>query len=491
MPRLPHDPRPSFLDAKVEPQDIATALAYALDAAPDEAAAVLGSWAMTARRSQIPHRRNWDVWVMMAGRGFGKTRAGAEWVRQLVGDPHHRGPKSHMRIALVAASLHEARSVMVEGESGLLALYAAHPDDAPTWEPSLRQLSWPNGARAFIYGAAEPDALRGPQHHYAWCDEIAKWPHGKRAWMNLRLGLRLGLRPRVLATTTPRYCTLVSDLVRDADNKASVIISSGRMDDNRTCLPVSARTALRDDYGDSRIGRQELDGELLEGADNALWTPALLHAARARYDPGLPWRRVVIGVDPATTGNGDACGIIVAALLDPEADEGGALQGGDSRYGAPPGLSQGLLPAISPHPYRAVILSDESVGHTGPSGWAARVNSAAQKWGAGLVIAESNQGGEMVRKVLEAAGCCIPIRLTHAHKSKAARAEPVSVWYETGRIAHADLFPELEAQMCGLTMTQGYIGPGTSPDRADALVYALTALLSDAMASGPRVLGWG
>ena len=469
MPRLPHDPRPSFLDGKIArggADDIFRVARYAAGLSPDEAAAALSSWALTARRSQIPRGRDWDVWVMMAGRGFGKTRAGAEWVISLVGDPHHRGPKSSLRIALVAASLHEARSIMVEGESGILALYAAKPNDCPKWEPSLRQLTWPNGARAFVYSAAEPDTLRGPQHHHAWCDEIAKWPQGKQAWMNLRMGLRLGLKPRLLATTTPRFCELVTDLVQTADTSKKVVMSGGRMDDNRSCLPVAVRSALREDYGDTRIGRQELDGELIDGADSALWTPAGLAAARARYDPALPWSRIVIGVDPATTEGGDACGIIVAALIAPDC-------------AASPAESEA---------WRAVILDDASISHVGPDGWAKRVSRTAERWNADLVIAESNQGGLMVQKVLEAAAVTIPIRLNHARQGKVARAEPVSVWYERGRIAHANLFPELEAQMCGMTTRQGYVGPGNSPDRADALVYALTGLMSDAIAKRPRVL---
>lgn len=483
MPRLPHDPRPSFLDAKVEPEDITTALAYALDAAPDEAAAVLGSWAMTARRSQIPRGRAWDVWVMMAGRGFGKTRAGAEWVAERVGDPRHHGPKNNLRIALVAATLHEARSVMVEGESGLLSLYAHRPLHAPLWEPSLRQLSWPNGARAFIYGAAEPDCLRGPQHHFAWCDEIAKWQHGKLAWMNVQLGLRLGERPRVLATTTPRHCDLVTKLVRDADEKCNIYVSTGKMTDNKSHLPPSVRAALANEYGGTRLGRQELDGELVDGVDDAMWTPAALDAARARYNATLPLRRVVIGVDPSTTEGGDACGIVVAALIDPVISparsegggtngEGGEKQGGAAAYGLP----------------RAVVLADESAAHMPPEGWAARVAQAAARWGADLVVAESNQGGEMVRSVLLAAASALPVRLVHARRGKSARAEPVSIWYANGRIAHADIFPELDEQLCGLTVTRGYQGPGASPDRADALVYALTALLGDgSIHDGPRI----
>ena len=499
MPRLRHDPRPSFLDSKIERnglEGLFDALDYALDAPSLEAGAALTSWALSARPSQRPSRGDWDVWVMMAGRGFGKTRAGAEWVLERIGDPRHRGPKSHMRIALVAATLHEARSVMVEGESGILALYATRPSDAPKWEPSLRQLTWPNGARAFVYGAAEPDALRGPQHHFAWCDEIAKWQQGGLAWMNLQLGLRLGGKPRVLATTTPRHCALVTQLVRDADAKQNIYVSTGRMDDNKSHLPPSVRAMLTREYGGTWLGRQELDGELVDGVEDAMWTHAALEAARARHDPALPLRRVVIGVDPAITEGGDACGIVVAALLDPApinpvtlnpaplGSQGiyGPVAGGKA-YGGRDFYGKGLP--------RAVVLADESVSHMPPEGWAARVADAAARFGADLVVAESNQGGQMVESVLLAAASSLPLRLVNARRGKAARAEPVSIWYANGRIAHADIFPALDEQLCGLSVTRGYTGPGASPDRADALVYALSALLGEgAVGDGPRVLGW-
>ncbi len=439
---------------------------------------LIDKWALTARPAQRPLRGGWDVWVMLAGRGFGKTRAGAQWIADLVHPATRRGPKSHLRIALVAASLHEARSIMVEGESGILSLY---PSDAagtphpgrPRWEPSRRQLTWPNGARAFIYGAAEANSLRGPQHHFAWCDEIAKWDNGDEAWMNLRMGLRLGKRPRVLATTTPRHCALVTDLVRKADANTKIFVSRGRMDDNKSVLPAAYREGLEEEYGGSWKGRQELDGELFDGAPDALWTRTILEAARARHRPHLPRHRVVIGVDPSASRGGDACGIIVAALTDPLEDGAGTRRNGTTR-----------------NPRKGVIiLADCTIEGASPDVWANAVADAAERWNADLVIAESNQGGEMVKAVLQASEHSLPVRLLHASRGKAARAEPVAIWYEQGRVCHAASFPALEDQLCGLSPDGSYHGPGRSPDRADALVYAVSTLLGNGGGdSGPRVL---
>lgn len=401
---------------------------------------IIGSWRFWRRAAQTEPEGDWRVWLVMAGRGFGKTRMGAEWIRERA-----EGDKD-LRIALVAATLAEARAVMVEGESGLLACAA---NGMPVrWEPSLRRLSWDNGAEARIFSAAEPDTLRGPQHHIAWADEIAKWPYGILAWDNLMMGLRLGNRPQVMATTTPRPVPLIKRLNATAD----VCVTRGRSIDNAANLPASYLRAMRAEYGGRRIGRQELDGELIEDAEGALWTRGMLEACRMRAAPDMA--RVVVGVDPPATSTGDACGIVVA---------------GQCAAG------------------RAWVLDDASVVGRSPEGWAAAVASVATQWRADRVIAEKNNGGDMVESVLRAVDVGMPVRLVHASRGKVPRAEPVAALYEKGRVHHVGAFPALEDEMCGLIAGGAYEGPGRSPDRADALVWALTELMLGKGLTGLRV----
>ncbi|OJY67473.1 MAG: ATP-binding protein [Sphingobium sp. 66-54] len=404
-------------------------------------------WRSQARPSQLAPAGEWSVWLMMAGRGFGKTRAGAEWVRGIA------EADGSVRIALVGASLHEARAVMVEGASGLLAV--APPGRRPLWQPALRQLRWANGASATIYGAAEPDSLRGPQHSHGWADEIAKWPRATEAWDNLAMGLRLGVRPRLMATTTPRPVALVRRLAGDP----AVRITRGRTWENRAALPAAFLAEMARQFGGTRLGRQELDGALLLEAEGALWTRALLDRCRAATvdaaEGGAAFARLVVGVDPPAGDHGDACGIVVAA-----ADAAG----------------------------RAYVLEDATVESAGPERWARAVADAAARWRADRVIAEANNGGAMVGAVLRAADIALPVRLVHAARGKVARAEPVAAAYEAGRVRHAGLFAALEDQLCGLILGGGYGGPGRSPDRADALVWALSELLL--AARGPaRIMG--
>lgn len=395
-----------------------------------ERAALLRHWPLWARPAQLPPAGSWRVWLILAGRGFGKTRSGAEWVRMLA----ERQPGA--RIALVGASHAEARAVMVEGESGLLAVCG--PDAGVEWEPSLRRLRWPGGARAFLYSAAEPEALRGAQHHAAWADEIAKWPYGEETWSNLEMGLRLGTAPRIVATTTPRPVPLLRRLL----GARGVAVTRGRTEDNRAWLPDAFLEAMRDTYGGTRLGRQELDGELIEEAAGALWPRALIEACRVRAVPAV--ERVVVAVDPPAGIGGDACGIVVAAL------------GADGK---------------------GYVLADATLSGAGPEGWARAVARAAEAHGADKVVAEANNGGAMVESVLRAAEASLPLRLVHASRGKAARAEPVAALYAAGRVFHAGAFPDLEDQMAGLIAGGGYEGPGRSPDRADALVWALTELM--------------
>lgn len=411
----------------------------------------LYKWDLWARTEQLPPPGDWRVWLIMAGRGFGKTRAGAEWVRMVA--------RSHpgARIALVAASLPEARSVMVEGESGVLAVSpGAH---RPAFEPSKRVLTWSNGAQAFLYSAGEPESLRGPQHSHAWCDEIAKWSQaGNRAvqaWDNLQLGLRLGEDPLALATTTPRAVPLLQRLLQGA----ATAVTRGTTHENLRFLPTGFLQAITDQFGGTTLGRQELEGELLEEIEGALWSRALLEECRedpACAPPPSAFRRVVIGVDPPASAQGDACGIVACAL------------GED-------GIAR--------------VLADCSVTRPSPERWARRVAEVAREFSADRVIAEANQGGEMVRSVLRAADIALPVKLVHASRGKSARAEPIAALYEAGRVRHAGQFPLLEDELCGMLAAGGYEGPGRSPDRADALVWALTELMLG-VRKVPRVVGF-
>ncbi len=410
---------------------------------PHELAA-LGSyyWEGWARDAQLPPREAWRTWLICAGRGFGKTRAGAEWVRDVA---RHDGTA---RIALVGANLAEVRHVMVEGDSGVLA--ASPGALAPVYEPSLRRLTWENGAMAWLYSAGEPDMLRGPQHSHAWCDEIAKWDNsGDRAmsaWNNLQLTMRLGDGPRVVATTTPRPTALMRRMMEDVD-AGKVVVARGGTLDNREVLPADYLAAMVEQFARSNFGRQELDGEMIAAVEGALWTRALIEGCRMQ-GPIPDARRVVVAVDPpagSVTGTGgDACGIVIAML----------------------GVD-GL----------AYIRADCSVTTGRPERWARAVADAARIWHADRVVAEANQGGRMVESVLRAADIALPVTLVHAARSKTARAEPIAALYEAGRVRHAGLFAALEDQMCGLVAGGRYEGPGRSPDRADALVWALSELM--------------
>ncbi|MCL9999089.1 MAG: terminase family protein [Erythrobacter sp.] len=395
-------------------------------------------WEYSARENQLPPPGDWRVWMIMAGRGFGKTRAGAEWVR-MIADAY---PEA--RIALVSSSLAEARAVMVEGDSGLLAI--CRPGHKPHFEPSLHRVRFANGAQAQLFSSAEPEARRGPQHSHAWCDEIGKWPlageRATRCWDNLMLGMRLGEDPRVAVTTTPRAVPLVQRLVAQAAKGDDVVITHGKTGDNSR-LPDRFHDAIRNEYAGTLLARQEMDGELLEDIEGALWTRSLLEQSReAGAVPEAA--RTVVAVDPPASANGDECGIIVAAL------------GVD-------GIAR--------------VMADRSLGGAAPAEWARRVAETAQEWSADRVVAEANQGGAMVESVLRAADQALPVKLVHASRGKVARAEPVAALYAAGRVRHVGVFARLEDQLCGLLVGGTYAGPGSSPDRADALVWAMSELL--------------
>jgi phage terminase large subunit-like protein len=399
----------------------------------------LQDWPLWADKRQLPPEGDWHGWLMLAGRGFGKTRAGAEWIHALAEE------NGAIRIALVGATIDEARSIMVEGQSGILATRPRAM--RPKWEPSRGRLKWRTGAEAFLYSGEAPEKLRGPEHHFAWCDELAKWAWPKACWDMLQMGMRLGETPRTLVTTTPRPLALLRQMVDDP----GVVTVRGEMAENRL-LPDAYIERMRAEYGGTRLGRQELDGELIEDAEGALWTRDGIEACRMRIAPELV--RVVIGVDPPASSSGDACGIVAVGLC---------------------AAGKGW------------ILADESVSGESPEGWARAVATAAVRWQADRVIAEKNNGGEMVESVLRAADVAMPVRLVHASKGKVPRAEPVAALYERGCVHHAGAFPALEDELCGLIVGGGYEGPGRSPDRADALVWAVSELMLKKRGEGPRV----
>lgn len=386
-----------------------------------------------------PPDKGWRNWLMMAGRGFGKTRAGAEWIERLARS------RPGVRIALVGATIDEARRVMVEGVSGVLAVGSRNGSKIE-WEPSLGRLSWRNGSEAQIFSGDNADGLRGPEHDFAWADELAKWRQPDEAWVNLQFGLRRGSRPRALVTTTPRPIEL---LARIRDDKLTVT-TTGRTDENIN-LDDKFVEAMIATYGGTRVGRQEMDGELIEEIEGALWTREGIEKARV---VAPICERIVVGVDPpAGVGDGvDACGIVVCGRRR------------DSLF----------------------VLDDMSVQGLSPEGWANRVAVAAARWGAARVVAEANNGGAMVKSVLLAADSGLRVNLVHARDRKAIRAEPVALKFEKGAAFLCGRFAELEAQMVGLVAGGGYEGPGRSPDRADAMVWAMTDLL-ETRSGVPRV----
>ena len=390
------------------------------------------AWFLWAHPGQLAPPGDWRVWLIRAGRGFGKTRAGAEWVSEIARS------MPGARIALVGATIDDVRRVMVEGESGLVSV--ARVDEPVDYRRAAGEIVFASGARAAIFSAANPEVLRGPEHHAAWCDELAKWRYGDAAWDNLMLGMRLGDNPRVLVTTTPRPIALMRRVMA----LGGLVQTVGRTQDNPH-LPDTFLAALEEAYGGTRLARQEIAGELIEEAEGALWRRAQFDACRVAAAPALT--RTIVAVDPPAgtdSGRGDACGIVAAGL------------GRDGR---------------------GYVLEDASVSGLSPEGWAQAVAACAARHGADRVIAEKNQGGKMVESVLLAADAGLPLRLVHAGTGKVARAEPVSILYERGRVSHVGAFPELETELCGLVVGGGYQGPGRSPDRADALVWALGELM--------------
>jgi phage terminase large subunit-like protein len=403
---------------------------------PAEARALLYDWAFWARPNQLPPDGEWRVWVVLAGRGFGKTRTGAELIRARVttGAAH--------RLALVAPTAGDARDVMVEGESGILAV--SPPWERPRYEPSKRRLTWANGAIATLFSADEPERLRGPQHDAAWCDELAGWRYPE-AWDMLMLGLRLGADPRVVVTTTPRSTTLLRGLILDQ----TVVVTRGTTYENRANLAPSFFGQIIRKYRGTRLGRQELEAELLEDVPGALWNRGMLGGLRAHTSP--PLVRVVVAIDPAATSS-------------ERADETGIIVAGKDEIG------------------RGWVLADAS-GRYPPTEWARTAVSVYRAHKADRIVAEVNNGGDMVEATLRIIEPNAPFAAVRASRGKVTRAEPIAALYEQGRVHHLGVFPELEDQMCAFTAdAHGSLRPsGYSPDRVDALVWALTDLLVDPM----------
>jgi phage terminase large subunit-like protein len=407
--------------------------------APDEAAVMLHDWrGFLARPSQIAPDGAWSIWLVLAGRGFGKTRIGSEWVREMVCGATPLAGGQARRIALIAETAADARDVIVEGDSGILSV---HPKEyRPLYEPSKRRVTWPNGAQATLFNAVEPDQLRGPQHDLAWGDELAKWRYARETYDQLQFGMRLGAHPRQLFTTTPRPIELVKELVKQANTGDDVVITRGRTLDNAGNLAAPFLKRIKDRYEGTRLGRQELDGEVLEDMPGALWTRRMLDEWRVPEAPGL--KRIVVSVDPSGSDSDDADDIGIGA-------------------------------AGSSTDNRGFFLEDATMQGT-PEEWGRTAVGLYHKLGADLIVAESNYGGQMVQHVIRSIDPNVPVKLVHASRGKHVRAEPISALYEQGRIAHVGAFPELEDEMCLMT-SNGYMGE-RSPNRLDALVWAFTEL---------------
>ncbi|MEM8786756.1 MAG: terminase family protein [Pseudomonadota bacterium] len=405
------------------------------------------------RGHQLPPTGAWRTWVVLGGRGAGKTRTGAEWVRAQVEGATPEAKGRARRVALVGETFDQVRDVMVHGDSGILA--CSPPDRRPEWVATRRKLVWPNGAEAQAFSASDPEALRGPQFDAAWCDELAKWKKAEDAWDMLQFCLRLGDDPRQVVTTTPRATPLLRQLL-DAE---TTVQTAAPTEANRLYLAEPFLQEITAKYRGTRLGRQELDGELLTDTAGAFWDLAMLDRARIEAAPEMD--RIVVAVDPAVSdGKGaDTCGIVVAGVV-----MDGPVQD-----------------------WRAFVLEDASVQGVGPTDWARAALAKMDEYGADRLVAEVNQGGQLVESVIRSIDPLAPYRAVHAARDKAARAEPVAALYELGRVAHVGTFRALEDEMCQMTRA-GFQGRG-SPDRTDALVWALHELILGpaSEARNPRV----
>jgi phage terminase large subunit-like protein len=399
-------------------------------------------WSFWGRpEQQRPEGDDWNIWMYLAGRGAGKTRTAAEWVRE---EAKHTN-QGQRRFALVARTAADVRDVIVEGESGIINV--TPPSERPLYEPSKRRLTWPNGNTATCFTADEPDSLRGPQFTHAWGDEVAAWRQtpdgaGLTAFENLRIGTRLGTNPKIMITTTPKRVPLLYELLREAEtHPGKVIITKGSTMDNTGNLSQAYMDGILGVYEGTRLAAQELYGEMLSDVEGALWTVELIDKTRQMSAPNAPLR--VIGVDPSVAENPrDECGIVVVAST---ADR-------------------------DLYKRQSWVLEDASILGS-PEVWANRVVAMARKWGC-PVVAEVNQGGALVRNAINTIDPTVKVLEVHSKYGKALRAEPITLAYEQDRVHHVGYLADLESQM-----TAWIPGEGKSPDRVDALVHALTALL--------------
>lgn len=406
----------------------------------DEAIALLYDWSFWARSNQIPPPGNWRTWITLAGRGWGKTRVGAEWVRAAVMSGRYR------RVALVARTSSDARDVMIEGESGLLAVFPPH--EKPHWEPSKRRLTFVNGAIATTYSAEEPERLRGPQHDAAWCDELCAWKYPEDTWSNLQFGLRLGRNPQQVVTTTPRPTRLLKDLIA----RDSTVVTRGSTYENIANLARAFVEEVIKPYEGTRLGRQELHAEILEDVEGALWKRDWIERTRIRQVRSRDLQRIVIAIDPAVTATdrSDETGIIAVAL------------GTDGR---------------------GYVLDDAS-GRLTADQWAHRAVGLLREWKADRIIGEANNGGDLIERMIRLVDQTAPYTKVNASRGKIARAEPVAALYEQGRISHVGTFAQLEDEMCSYTGRSGEL----SPNRMDALVWGLSELFIEKSHSTPRAI---
>jgi phage terminase large subunit-like protein len=386
---------------------------------------------------QLPPKGDWRSWVILGGRGAGKTRAGAEWVRSQVEGALPLDQGRARRVALVGETFDQVRDVMIFGDSGILA--CSPPDRRPKWKATERKLVWPNGAEAQAFSAHDPEGLRGPQFDGAWVDELAKWKKAGDTWDMLQFALRLGEAPQVCVTTTPRNVGVLKNLLASP----STLTTHAPTEANRANLASSFLEEVRARYAGTRLGRQELDGVLMADAEGALWTGEMLERLQCSQVPTLD--RIVVAVDPSVSSGdkADACGIVVV---------GAVLQG-------------------PPQEWQAYVLADCTVQGVGPAGWAKAAIAAMDTHGAERLVAEVNQGGQLVEEVLRQVDPLVPYKGVHAARGKVARAEPVAALYEQGRVRHAAGLGALEEQMVLMT-ARGFEGQG-SPDRVDALVWGL------------------
>lgn len=418
---------------------------------PLEAALLSYDWRnFNARENQIPPEWEWFLWFVLAGRGFGKTRVGGEWVREKV----ELYPNSRLRIALVAATAADARDTMVEGESGILA--CSPPWNMPKYEPSKRRLTWPNGTIATCFSAEEPERMRGPQYHFAWADELCAWFRQKEAWDQLMFGLRLplpdGKQPQVVVTTTPKPQKLIRELLAKEDTAQT----RGSTHDNKDNLAPAFYKQVVSAYNGTRLGRQEINAEILDDNPNSLWK--LDNIAAHREDPNKVKEilsrcsRIVVGVDPAVTSN-------------PDSDDTGIIVAGIDRNG-----------------HDGYVFADNTLQGT-PLAWAQAVARSYKAWGADRVIAEVNNGGDLVEVNIRNVDKNLAYESVHASRGKTIRAEPVAALYEQGRIHHVGVFDELETEMTDFNPTSD---KQPSPNRMDALVWAITKLYGITLAE-PRI----